>query len=357
MNNAVSEPELFEDTDCANNAVSKPKTYKDKDCANQRYFFVSYSHRDIDLVYPTLSKLFDCGVNYWYDTELDPGDRWSERVARIIDDENCVGSILFLSENSLVSDAVCKEVKYMLPKQSNDFRIVPIILGHSDSMSLLFKVSKTYANFYTTNFDMFKDITSIGLCTLFENAVIEIEKLAKKFNVMDQYLINARDSLLTEFDSKTYNGKRTMLCGKYPFNIDEKEEDITWTLIERSGNEYVFVSEYCIDFVNYNEVADLISNLKTQIQDKGYVADISLINESFIKRHAELTNSLPTDYADKHRNQVLRVFWVLNGDGKGCEYCLYNSLNVKINERIDHDSINAGVRLLLTAKNDKIRSN
>lgn len=322
---------------------------------NSQYFFVSYSHRDIETVYPLLDKLYENGVNYWYDVELDPGDKWNERVIKIIDDERCVGALLFLSENSLVSDAVNKEVDHMLPKQGDAFRLTSVVLGHSTAMDLLFKVSGTDRNFYSANFAKFHGLTVTGLWETSETAVQKITDLAKKHNVTDKYTINTRNSYLSELPSHMYNGKRTYLCGKYPSDIEGNIDDISWSLVERSGDEIVFVSEYCIDFVNFDEISAEIARIKAQLSDKDYVADVRLINESFIQRHDDLTEAIPTNYADKRRNQALRVFWVLKEDGENQEYCLYNSLNVKINERIDYRRINAGLRLLLTVKNDKIR--
>lgn len=337
--------------------MNKPKTFLDKEeRTNSQYFFISYSHRDIETVYPLLDKLYENGVNYWYDVELDPGDKWNERVIKIIDDERCVGALLFLSENSLVSDAVNKEVDHMLPKQGDAFRLTSVILGRDKAKDLLFAVADKDDNFYNASFSKFNDLTRDGLWLTAENAVDDISKLAKKHNVTDKYTINTRNSYLSELPSRMYNGKRTYLCGKYRSDIEENTDDISWLLVERSGNEIVFVSEYCIDFVNFDEISAEIAKIKAQLSDKDYVADVKLINESFIQRHDDLTEALPTNYADKRRNQALRVFWVLKDDGENEEYCLYNALNVKINERIDYRRINAGLRLLLTVKNDKIRS-
>ena len=71
--------------------MDNPCTYLDRgeSRVNPRYLFVSYSHKDKKEVYSTLEMLYQEGINYWYDTELDPGDKWNQKVEKILKNDNC----------------------------------------------------------------------------------------------------------------------------------------------------------------------------------------------------------------------------------------------------------------------------
>jgi hypothetical protein len=95
-------------------ALSKimPDTYRKggKDTAGN-YVFISYSHRDREWVYRRLKDFSQVNLRFWYDIELKIGDEWDEEARYEIEDEKCVGAIIFLSENLAKSAACCKEIK------------------------------------------------------------------------------------------------------------------------------------------------------------------------------------------------------------------------------------------------------
>jgi TolB-like protein/tetratricopeptide (TPR) repeat protein len=55
------------------------------------YVFVSYSHRDTEIVFPELLRLKESGVNVWYDEGIEAGTEWTDELARAIE-----GAHLFL---------------------------------------------------------------------------------------------------------------------------------------------------------------------------------------------------------------------------------------------------------------------
>ena len=76
--------------------MDKPKTIYDRvNRKHDKYIFISYSHRDCDVVFPLLDVLYNKNVNFWYDTELSEGDVWNKKVANILTNKDCVG-IIFL---------------------------------------------------------------------------------------------------------------------------------------------------------------------------------------------------------------------------------------------------------------------
>jgi len=99
---------------------NKPPIYFDykESTSDEKFVFISYSHRNKNEVYTDLHKLYNMGVNYWYDTNLTPGDKWNEICKQVILDDKCVGVIFFLSEDSLQSDAVYQEMLVAREKSS-----------------------------------------------------------------------------------------------------------------------------------------------------------------------------------------------------------------------------------------------
>ena len=73
----------------------------------ENYAFVSYSHKDTDLVNPILMKMNSIGIRFWFDKGIESED-WRERL-----DEQIVKSrviIVFLSENFLSSKHCKREI-------------------------------------------------------------------------------------------------------------------------------------------------------------------------------------------------------------------------------------------------------
>ena len=77
------------------------------------YYFISYSHKDYKEVYYDIFRLQLEGMNIWYDRGIPAGKDWKEVAQRNITPFECKGVILYISENSLMSDAVIDEIKYV----------------------------------------------------------------------------------------------------------------------------------------------------------------------------------------------------------------------------------------------------
>ena len=86
--------------------MTPPIPYKgDKD-----YIFISYAHRDSDLVWPIVARLLQDGYRVWYDEGIDPGTEWDENIASHV--ENCGYFIAFLSPAYLASENCKDELNY-----------------------------------------------------------------------------------------------------------------------------------------------------------------------------------------------------------------------------------------------------
>ena len=83
------------------------------------YFFVSYSHKDYKLVFESLHRLQSGknAIKMWYDEGLPPGKNWEKSARDYISNPNCKGVIFYISENSVLSPSIHKELEFV--RQSN----------------------------------------------------------------------------------------------------------------------------------------------------------------------------------------------------------------------------------------------
>jgi hypothetical protein len=83
--------------------------------------FISYSGKEIEKILPLVERIESFGVTVWFDKKsIDGAAFWKEEIVDAI--ENCKVLIFFVSENSVISHNVVKEVtlatefkKHILP--------------------------------------------------------------------------------------------------------------------------------------------------------------------------------------------------------------------------------------------------
>lgn len=84
--------------------IPRPESYE----GNEPYIFISYAHRDSEIMYPILATLSEKGYRIWYDEGIEPGAEWTDDIAnhiagsavilafispRSMDSENCLSLI------------------------------------------------------------------------------------------------------------------------------------------------------------------------------------------------------------------------------------------------------------------------
>lgn len=72
------------------------------------YLFVSYAHKDSDLVLPVIAKMFEKKFRVWYDEGIAPGSEWPKNIADHLNAADAF--VIFVSENSLRSPNCENEV-------------------------------------------------------------------------------------------------------------------------------------------------------------------------------------------------------------------------------------------------------
>lgn len=72
------------------------------------YIFVSYAHKDSDMVTSVIRTLYESGYRVWFDGGLEPGTEWQNGIGDHI--EHCTVFLCFVSESSIRSDNCKNEI-------------------------------------------------------------------------------------------------------------------------------------------------------------------------------------------------------------------------------------------------------
>lgn len=94
---------------------------------DKNYIFISYAHKDSDIVYPIIEELNARGYRVWYDDGISPGSEWPEYIARHID--KCDTVLFFASPNSVASENCRREVNFTI---SRNKKFLSIIIAPTD---------------------------------------------------------------------------------------------------------------------------------------------------------------------------------------------------------------------------------
>lgn len=70
------------------------------------FIFISYSHKDSEIVLRVIKELQNNSYKIWYDDGIDPGTEWDKNIAEHV--ENCGYFIAFISKN-YISSSNCKD--------------------------------------------------------------------------------------------------------------------------------------------------------------------------------------------------------------------------------------------------------
>jgi len=88
--------------------IQKPKCYN----GNENYVFVSYSHKNQDVVWEDIASMQKNGYRVWFDDGLHVGDSWKDRIFSKIKSSACGGIIVYLSEDSFYSEGLMNDLKW-----------------------------------------------------------------------------------------------------------------------------------------------------------------------------------------------------------------------------------------------------
>ncbi|MCH5279425.1 MAG: toll/interleukin-1 receptor domain-containing protein [Christensenellaceae bacterium] len=99
-----------------------------------KYIFVSYSHKDGEVIRPILEKLHAAGFRIWYDDGIEWGTEWPESIAMHL--RNCEICMAFHSKTSSVSLNCRQEIHYALKQNRTVLSVYLEDVELSDGMDM-----------------------------------------------------------------------------------------------------------------------------------------------------------------------------------------------------------------------------
>lgn len=84
---------------------------------DQKFIFISYAHKDSQIVLPLIQGLKDRGFHIWYDERIEAGSEWPEYIATNLLASECV--IFLMSPNADASHNCRQELTYAINKRKN----------------------------------------------------------------------------------------------------------------------------------------------------------------------------------------------------------------------------------------------
>ena len=81
------------------------------------YIFISYAHKDSELVFPIIEQMQKDRYNVWFDEGIDPGTEWPKTVADRL--YRCAFFIALMSENYLASTNCIDELEFARNKEKS----------------------------------------------------------------------------------------------------------------------------------------------------------------------------------------------------------------------------------------------
>ncbi len=123
--------------------------YTNEEIEKSDFVFISYKHTDAESVEAILSILYEKGVRFWYDVNLQGGDDWTEKAKSLIKNKNCKGVIFFNSPEAFKAEAVHNERLWTLERiaaeksRGGSFYTFPANKDGDSNLLLLKKVFDT----------------------------------------------------------------------------------------------------------------------------------------------------------------------------------------------------------------------
>ncbi|AHF08677.1 toll/interleukin-1 receptor domain-containing protein [Desulfitobacterium metallireducens] len=184
---------------------------------NKPYLFISYSSKDKDIVLKDVEQLRELGVNIWVDTQMRTGTNWQKEAFSAINEVDCKVIVLYVSEYSLASDNVLKELEYSRSEEIRvthpiiDIQILPIQL-------IKFGEENNINNWYNTY--------------ILQTYKGEKEKLNTIYKIKKDFLHNGdiiMDNGVDEHALKYYEG---LLRRLQDFGVVDKNQESSFTVEE-----------------------------------------------------------------------------------------------------------------------------
>lgn len=233
-----------------------PKYFTEATAITEKFLFISYSHEDKKLVHNSVNWLINEGVRLWYDADLHNGDNWIEIAKRMIEHENCIGTIFFNSLNSYISDPVAEERKLSLDKKAKwekegkTFHTFVVNIGKPSTMRL---IKQVFDSLPDNDAVIHQAISSSQLSVILE--LFDDSRIYSYLDIDDseKYLSSFFDDLqkrapevidkgtiaLEEMEKISKNSGISFKMGKY--KINGETTSLEWQFVSCTDNIGVFI--------------------------------------------------------------------------------------------------------------------
>ena len=104
--------------------VEYPPVYE----GGEPYIFISYAHKNSDMVLPIVSGLQDRGFRVWYDAGIETGTEWPEYIADHL--ASCGCAIIMVTEAALESHNCRREIHYAISQK------VPMLVVYLEDVKM-----------------------------------------------------------------------------------------------------------------------------------------------------------------------------------------------------------------------------
>ena len=174
----------------------------------ENFIFISYSHKDKEIVYRDLWDISERGFRFWYDDGITAGEVWNETVENKLSSPACKLAIFFVSENTISSPAIRKEME--LVKRFNK-PFFTINISNEDVQTLI-------ANAFAAKLLRFSDMGLYG--DFFDEDIIYIKRSDPDYltNVAKQCIRYGLQAQLEIISVKKSAQKVLILCKNSSFS-------------------------------------------------------------------------------------------------------------------------------------------
>ena len=100
----------------------------------EKYVFVSYAHKDSDIILPCVEAMKKSGINLWYDEGIQAGSEWPEYIAEKV--ASCSKFILFISKAYLESQNCKRELNFAISRKKD---ILSVFIGSIKFTTTIYK--------------------------------------------------------------------------------------------------------------------------------------------------------------------------------------------------------------------------
>lgn len=359
--------------------------------------FISYAHKDAEIVYSDLFVLYNNCLNYWYDKKLSPGDEWDVAVEHVIRDPKCAGIILYFSPNLVKSAACEKEIriyKEIISQGRRDFKLIPISI---DGISVNATVREAYVSCERLTADeldtklppervtnILENIKSTVMYLNRNEDGFHLTKLLEFLKSYNENLFCSDDVALNKLSrlplTSEENGITYIRLGTYPqervegeyaFSNDirdtadgritvknghgYKHSALKWIILDNNNKEAIAISEFVIDKLRKDEIAEYLSGFIERVMPDNSVADcIEKVTLPDLDVLVECADTIPdndeTDYCKAYpKNTIWAMYW---GERQGRTVAYYKK-NTPMVAQIANN-VTCGIRPCITINIDKL---